>query len=253
MSAAAINVEDLTVAYGEQPALWDVDVVVPEGTLMAVVGPNGAGKTTLIRAILGLVSPVAGRIEVFGRPYEEQRRLVAYVPQRTSVDWDFPTNVLDVVTMGRYGAVGWLRRPGRRERDAALAALERVGMAAEAARRFGTLSGGQRQRVLVARAIVAEAAVLLLDEPLSGVDAPSAQRLEAVFGELRAEGRILLVATHDVTQARRWDAALCLNGRQVAFGAPDDVLSADVLRETYGGELVLLDGRAAIAVSHHAH
>ena len=171
MSDVAITVEDLTVAYGEKPALWDVDVDVPAGTLMAIVGPNGAGKTTLIRAILGLVRPVAGRIAVFGRPYAEQRSLVGYVPQRTSVDWDFPTNVLDVVTMGRYGSVGWLRRPGSRDREAALAALEQLGLTELADRQIGELSGGQQQRVFLARALVQDARVYLMDEPFQGVDA----------------------------------------------------------------------------------
>ena len=168
---AAVEVEDLTVAYGERPALWDVDLAVPGWTLMAIVGPNGAGKTTLIKAILGLARPAAGRVLVRGRPYAAERRAVAYVPQRGTVDWDFPTSVLDVVMMGRYGSLGWIRRPGRREREAALEALRKVGMEELAGRQISQLSGGQQQRVFLARALVQDAEVYLMDEPFQGVDA----------------------------------------------------------------------------------
>jgi len=154
---AAIEVTDLTVAYGEKPVLWDVDVEIPQGTLTAIVGPNGAGKTTLIRAILGLVEPAAGRTLVLGSAYEASRRRVGYVPQRGSVDWDFPTDVLDVVLMGRYGHLGWLRRPARADREAALDAVRRVEMDAFAHRQISQLSGGQQQRVILARALVQDA------------------------------------------------------------------------------------------------
>src|SRR3712207_6635636 len=170
-NAPAIEVTDLTVAYGAKPVLWDVDLTVRRGVLMAIVGPNGAGKTTLIKAILELVRPAAGRVLIHGAPYQEQRREVAYVPQRRTVDWDFPTNVLDVVLMGRYGALGWLRRPGRRERALALEALDKVGMAAFAGRQISQLSGGQQQRVFLARALAQDARVYLMDEPFQGVDA----------------------------------------------------------------------------------
>jgi len=153
----AVKVEDLTVAYGERPVLWDVDMEVPAGVLMAVVGPNGAGKTSLIKAITGLVRPVAGYVTIFGKPYAEQRRLVGYVPQRNSVDWDFPTTVLDVVMMGRYGGLGWFRRPGPAERALALEALEKVGIAEFKSRQISQLSGGQQQRLFLARAIVQDA------------------------------------------------------------------------------------------------
>src|SRR5690606_10689280 len=153
------------------PVLWDVDLQVPAGVLMAIVGPNGAGKTTLIKCILGLIKPVAGSVQIQGKPYREQREKVAYVPQRGSVDWDFPTNVLDVVEMGRYGALGWLKRPGKRERDAALQALEKVGMASFATRQISQLSGGQQQRVFLARALAQDADIYLMDEPFQGVDA----------------------------------------------------------------------------------
>ena len=168
---AAVEVSDLTVAYHEKPVLWDVDLTVPRGVLMAIVGPNGAGKTTLIKAILGLAPMAAGQVLIDGKPYREQRRRVGYVPQRGSVDWDFPTSVLDVVMMGRYGALGWFRRPGKPEREAALAALEKVGMADFAQRQISQLSGGQQQRVFLARALVQDADVYFMDEPFQGVDA----------------------------------------------------------------------------------
>jgi manganese/zinc/iron transport system ATP- binding protein len=234
--APAIRVEDLTVAYGERPALWDVDVTVSKGTLMAIVGPNGAGKTTLIRAVLGLVRPAAGRVEVFGRPYEEQRRLVAYVPQRGSVDWDFPTSVLDVVTMGRYGALGWLRRPGRAEREAATAALEQVGMAAFAGRQISQLSGGQQQRVFLARALVQDARVYLMDEPFQGVDAVTERAIVELLRRLREDGRTVVAVHHDLqTVPEYFDEVTLLNVRRVASGPVAEAFTEEHLRTAYGG------------------
>ena len=166
----AIKVEDITVAYRETPVLWDVDVDVPPGVLMAIVGPNGAGKTTLLKSILGLVRPAAGRVFIKGKPIDRQRRLIGYVPQRSSVDWDFPTTALDVVMMGRYGELGWFRRPGRQERELAMQALERVGMTDFAHRQISQLSGGQQQRVFLARALVQDSEIYFLDEPFAGVD-----------------------------------------------------------------------------------
>ncbi|HZB22842.1 MAG TPA: metal ABC transporter ATP-binding protein [Gaiellaceae bacterium] len=241
MSSPAIAVEDLTVAYGDHPALWDVDVMVPPGTLMAIVGPNGAGKTTLIRAILGLVRPVAGRIEVFGRPFDQQRRLVAYVPQRTTVDWDFPTSVLDVVTMGRYGSVGWLKRPGRREREQALAAIEQVGLTALAGRQISELSGGQQQRVFLARALVQEARVYLMDEPFQGVDATTERAILALLQELRSEGCTVVAVHHDLqTVGEYFDWVTLLNVRRIASGPVAEVFTEENLRHTYGGREAFL-------------
>jgi manganese/zinc/iron transport system ATP- binding protein len=234
--APALQVEDLTVAYGERPALWDVDLEVPAGTLMAIVGPNGAGKTTLIRAVLGLLRPAAGSVRVFGRPYDEQRRLVAYVPQRGSVDWDFPADVLDVVTMGRYGALGWLRRPGRRDREAALEALEHVGLRHLAGRQIGQLSGGQQQRVFLARALVQDAQVYLMDEPFQGVDATSERAIIALLQELRSQGRTVVAVHHDLqTVPEYFDSVTLLNVRRVASGPVEEVFTEDNLRATYGG------------------
>ena len=248
MSAArngtpAIAVEDMTVAYGERPALWDVDVTVPQGTLAAIVGPNGAGKSTLIRAILGLVRPAAGRVEIFGRPYEEQRRLVAYVPQRGSVDWDFPTSVLDVVTMGRYGSLGWLRRPGRIERQAALEALDQVGMAALAGRQISQLSGGQQQRVFLARALVQDARVYLMDEPFQGVDAVTERAIVDLLRRLRENGRTVVAVHHDLqTVAEYFDHVTLLNVRLVASGPVGEAFTEENLRAAYGGRTAFVAG-----------
>jgi manganese/iron transport system ATP-binding protein/manganese/zinc/iron transport system ATP- binding protein len=219
---------------------------VTAGAIVAVLGPNGGGKTTLFRALLGELPFRTGEVALGGRP--------AYVPQTESARLDFPVSAHDVALMGAYGRTPWYRRVARADRRRADEALERVGLADRAQHRFGSLSGGQRQRVLIARALVQDAPVLLLDEPLSGVDGTSAAQIERVFGELRAEGRALLVATHDVAQARAWPRVLCLNHGQVAFGAPDAVLTTDVLRATYGDELVILDGSGqAVTVSHHHH
>ena len=194
----AIDVADLTVAYREQPVLWDVDLRVPEGVLMAVVGPNGAGKTTFVKAILGLVPVAAGRVEVLGQPVSAKRRVIAYVPQRGSVDWDFPTSVLDVVMMGRYGALGWFRRPGAAERERATDALGQVGMADFAGRQISELSGGQQQRVFLARALVQDARVVLMDEPFQGVDATTERAIVTLLQTLRSEGRTVVVVHHDL-------------------------------------------------------
>jgi manganese/iron transport system ATP-binding protein/manganese/zinc/iron transport system ATP- binding protein len=211
-----------------------------------VLGPNGGGKTTLFRALLGELTVRRGEVELDGRP--------AYVPQTDRTRLDFPVAALDVVLMGAYSRTPAWRRIPRADREAAKAALERVGLGDVARTRFGELSGGQRQRVLIARALLQDSHVLLLDEPLSGVDTASAVRIETVFDELRAEGRILLVATHDVEQARRWDRVVCLHGDQIAFGPPAQTLTTDVLLRTYGAELVVLeDGKRAVAIDHHGH
>jgi manganese/zinc/iron transport system ATP- binding protein len=198
----AIEVMDLTVAYRDKPVLWDVDMSVGRGVLMAIVGPNGAGKTTLIKAILGLVDISAGRVLIGGRPYEQQRRRVAYVPQRGSVDWDFPTTVLDVVMMGRYGALGWIKRPGARERQAASEALEKVAMSDYAHRQISQLSGGQQQRVAVARALVARPQVVFADEPTGNLDTRSGQE---ILGFLRSavdlHDQSIVMVTHDPNAA----------------------------------------------------
>jgi manganese/zinc/iron transport system ATP- binding protein len=238
---AAITVEDLTVAYGEKPVLWDVDLTVPSGVLMAIIGPNGAGKTTLIKAVLNLVNTAAGQVLIYGESYQKQRRLVGYVPQRGSVDWDFPTNVKDVVMMGRYGALGWLKRPGRKERDMALAALEKVGMSRYAERQISQLSGGQQQRVFLARALVQDALVYLMDEPFQGVDATTERAIVSLLQELRAQGKTVVVVHHDLqTVPEYFDWTALLNVRLIASGPVRDVFTEENLRLTYGGRVSFL-------------
>jgi manganese/zinc/iron transport system ATP- binding protein len=245
----AIEVNDLTVAYREKPVLWDVDLQVPTGVLMAIVGPNGAGKSTLIKAALGLVRAAAGQVLVHGRPYAEQRKLVAYVPQRGSVDWDFPTSVLDVVMMGCYGALGWLRRPGRKQREAAMAALAQVGMQDFAERQISQLSGGQQQRVFLARALVQDARLYLMDEPFQGVDAKTERAIVTVLQQLRAEGKTVVVVHHDLeTVSEYFDQVLLLNVRRIASGPVDEVFTEENLRLTYGGRVPFLQRRREEAV-----
>ncbi len=237
----AVEVADLTVAYREKPVLWDIDLQVPPGILMAIVGPNGAGKTTLIKAILGLVPAAAGRTTIFGRPYAEQRSLVGYVPQRGSVDWDFPTTALDVVTMGTYRTLGWIRRPGRVERERALAALEKVGMAEFASRQISQLSGGQQQRVFLARALVQDAAITFMDEPFQGVDARTEKAIVALLQEMRDAGKTVLVVHHDLqTVPDYFDWVTLLNVRRIASGPVADVFTDRNLRAAYGGRVSFL-------------
>ena len=237
----AIEVADLTVAYRDQPVLWDVDLNVPSGVLMAIVGPNGAGKTTLIKAILGLVSPAAGRVLIHGQSYTDQRRLVGYVPQRGSVDWDFPTSVLDVVMMGCYGTLGWGRRPGRRERARGMEALKNVGMLDFADRQISQLSGGQQQRVFLARALVQDAQVYLMDEPFQGVDATTERAIVALLQDLRAAGKTVVAVHHDLqTVADYFDSVTLLNVRRIASGPVEEVFTEQNLRLAYGGRVAFL-------------
>ena len=242
---SAITVDGMAAAYDGAPVLEEVSFEVPPGTSMCVLGPNGGGKTTLFLVLLGELEPVAGRVEVNGRP--------AHVAQTDRTRLDFPVTALDVAVMGTLAKGRWWLPPTRSDRDAARAALDRVGLADEAGVRFGELSGGQRQRALLARALVQDAPVLLLDEPLSGVDPASATLIERVFRELRESGRTLLVASHDVESARSYDLVLCLNRRQVAFGDPAATLDRETLKATYGHELILLEGDRAVTVQHHEH
>ncbi|MFO0803009.1 MAG: metal ABC transporter ATP-binding protein [Gemmataceae bacterium] len=236
----AIEVHDLTVAYGEKPVLWDIDLAVPPGVLMAVVGPNGAGKTTLIKAMLGLVRPVAGEVLVSGKRYSPRSQTVAYVPQRGSVDWDFPTTVHDVVTMGTYGRLGWFRRPGAKERSDAMAALGRVGMEGFATRQISQLSGGQQQRTFLARALVQDAPVYLMDEPFQGVDAVTERAIVEILRELRSRGRTVLVVHHDLhTVAEYFDHATLLNVRRIASGPVAEAFTEANLRAAYGERAAL--------------
>ncbi|HJZ92218.1 MAG TPA: metal ABC transporter ATP-binding protein [Gemmataceae bacterium] len=235
IDSPVVQVEDLTVAYRDKPVLWDIDLTVPQGVLMAVVGPNGAGKTTLLKSILGLVRPVAGTVSILGRPYREQRKQVGYVPQRGTVDWDFPTTVKDVVLMGTYGQLGWLRRPGKEQRDAAMYALARVGMADFADRQISQLSGGQQQRVFLARALVQDARVYFMDEPLQGVDAVTEKAVIGILQDLRATGRTVFVVHHDLTTVPEYfDWVTLLNVRLIASGPVREAFTQANIAAAYG-------------------
>ncbi|MCB0191633.1 MAG: metal ABC transporter ATP-binding protein [Anaerolineae bacterium] len=250
----ALEVTDLTVAYQRKPVLWDIDLDVPSGVLMAIVGPNGAGKTTLIKTILGLLKPAAGHVLIHGKSYIEQRQIVGYVPQRGSVDWDFPTSVLDVVMMGRYGELGWFKRPGRRERDLAHDALTKVGMADYADRQISQLSGGQQQRVFLARALVQDAQIYFMDEPFQGVDATTERAIVTLLQELRAAGKTVIVVHHDLqTVPEYFDWVTLLNVRCIASGPVSQVFTDDNLRSTYGGRVGFLSRNGTATEVAYGH
>jgi ABC-type Mn2+/Zn2+ transport system ATPase subunit len=246
MSAEVLaRTRDLAAGYGRTPAIDDVTFEVDSGKRVALLGPNGGGKTTLLRVLLGELRPMRGSLEVRGR--------AATVPQTERSRLDFPVSALDVALMGALPRLPWWKRPGHVDREVAREALERVGVAARADETFGDLSGGQRQRVLIARGLVQDAELLLLDEPFSGLDVPAARRLESLIAELAGEGRGVVIATHDLTQARCWDSVLCLNHRQIAFGEPETVLDREVLEATYAGAIVEIPGSDHVGVlpAHH--
>lgn len=237
-NAPPLEVHDLTVAYNRRPVLWDIDFAIPEGLLMGIVGPNGAGKSTLITSILGMVPMASGWVKSYGRPIAEQRKKIGYVPQRESVDWDFPTDVLDVVLMGIYGKLGWFRRPGRLEREWAMECLHKVGMADYARRQIRQLSGGQQQRVFLARALAQDASLYLMDEPFAGVDAATERAIIDLLNELKTQGKTVLVVHHDLqTVSEYFDWVFLLNMRLIAVGPVEDIFTQENLRKTYGGRL----------------
>ncbi|MDO6736483.1 metal ABC transporter ATP-binding protein [Wenyingzhuangia sp. 2_MG-2023] len=231
----AISIDDLTVAYNYKPVLWDIDLQIPEGVLMAIVGPNGAGKSTLLKSVLDIIKPLAGSVTVYGKPYKKQRHLVAYVPQKGSVDWDFPTTALDVVMMGTYGALGWIKRPGQAQKKQALEALEKVGMLPFQNRQISQLSGGQQQRIFLARALVQNAAIYFMDEPFQGVDATTEKAIIQILKELRKAGKTVIVVHHDLqTVPEYFDWVTFLNVKKIATGPVAQIFNDDNLTKTYG-------------------
>jgi manganese/zinc/iron transport system ATP- binding protein len=244
-----LSIHAMTVAYHRKPVLWDVDYDAPPNRLIAIVGPNGAGKSTLIKACLGLVPRASGQVEFWGQPYRKARSRVGYVPQRESVDWDFPVSALDVVCMGRYRRIGWCRPVSRKHKDAALACMDRVGMRDYANRQISQLSGGQQQRVFLARALAQEADLYFMDEPFAGVDAATESAIVEVLRELKASGKTVIVVHHDLQSVPEYfDDVILLNMRVVATGPVREVFTEDNLHKTYGGRLTLLS-EAAEAVA----
>ena len=240
-----VSIHDLTVAYHRKPVLWDVDLDIPEGKLVAVVGPNGAGKSTLIKAILDIVPRASGEVLLYGKPFKKQRKLVAYVPQRASVDWDFPIDALGVVLMGRYSTIGWCKPTGKKDKLLAMDALERVGMSEYAHRQINQLSGGQQQRVFLARALAQDSTIYFMDEPFASVDAATERAIIQVLSDLRERGKTVVVVHHDLqTVPEYFDHVIMLNMRVVAHGSVEEVFTNDNLKKTYGGRLTLLSEAA---------
>lgn len=237
-----LAVHDLTVAYHRKPVLWDVDLDIPDGKLVGIVGPNGAGKSTLLKACLDLIPRTSGEVAIYGHPYKEQRHLVGYVPQRESVDWDFPVSALDVVAMGTYRKLGWFKRVGKQQKERALNALDQVGIAHLANRQISQLSGGQQQRVFLARALAQDAQLYFMDEPFAAVDAATEQAIVELLQTLNKQGKTCLVIHHDLaTVARYFDWTVLLNMRVVAAGPTSDIFTPDNLEKTYGGQLNVLN------------
>ncbi len=241
MNNPAIKIEDLTVSYHEKPVLWDVDMEVPQAVLMAIVGPNGAGKTTLLKAMLGLLPATAGEISILGGSFKENRQRIGYVPQRTAVDWDFPTTAIDIVLMGCYGRLGWVKRPGKAEKAAAMAALEKVGMTDYAHRQISRLSGGQQQRVFLARAIMEDADIYMMDEPFQGVDATTERAIISLLKDFRDSNKTVICVHHDLqTVPEYFDWVTLLNVRHIAGGPVKEIFTPENLRKTFGGRISFL-------------
>ena len=242
MQPPILDIHDVTVAYQRKPVLWDIDLTLTEPKLVGVVGPNGAGKSTLIKAVLGLVPIVSGSIQIYGQPVSQQRRRIGYVPQRETVDWDFPVSVLDVVLMGTYGRLGWFRRPGAKEKAWARACLAQVGLQDLARQQIGQLSGGQQQRTFLARALAQQADIYFMDEPFAGVDAATERAIAHLLHELRQAGKTIIVVHHDLrTVPSYFDHVVLLNVRLIASGPTSVVFTDDNLRKTYGGRLAILE------------
>jgi manganese/zinc/iron transport system ATP- binding protein len=249
MKTSPLSIHNLTVAYRKKPVLQGISFEAPEGKLIGIVGPNGAGKSTLIKAALGLIPCLSGDVSIYGKPYSEQRKLVGYVPQRESVDWDFPTNALDVVTMGRYGHLGWFRRPASKEKRLAMDCLAKVGMTEFADRQISQLSGGQQQRIFLARALAQDAKLYFMDEPFVGVDAATEKAIILLLNELKMQGKTVLVVHHDLATVKEYfDSVMLLNEQLIAFGPVEQTFTTDKLQQTYGGRLTILDSSSQSAL-----
>ncbi|HLT57309.1 MAG: ABC transporter ATP-binding protein [Limnochordales bacterium] len=249
-----VEVQDLTVGYEDRIVLRDVNWAVPCGTSAAIIGPNGGGKSTLLRTLIGQLRPIKGTVRVLGRPPAQARHLLAYLPQTEEIDWQFPIRVIDVVLQGVLARTPWWRPPGRDARTAAMAALERVRLAGEAERPIGALSGGQRQRALIARALLQEAQLILLDEPATGLDAPAQHELLDILDDLKREGRTVIATTHDLNcLTDHFDTVLCLRGRVICQGPPEEALKPEHLQAVFGRHvpLVTAEGRVTIFEHHH--
>jgi manganese/zinc/iron transport system ATP- binding protein len=237
-----LSIYDLTVAYHRKPVIWDVSLNIPPGALVGIVGPNGAGKSTLLKAVMNLIPKASGRIQVFGKTYQQNQQLVGYVPQRESVDWDFPVNALDVVTMGLYRDIGWFLPVRKKHKDLAKEALRKVGIADLAKRQISQLSGGQQQRTFLARALVQDADLYLMDEPFAAVDAATETAIIEILREMKTHGKTSIVIHHDLqTVPDYFDYVVLLNMRVVAHGPVREVFTPENLQKTYGGRLTLLD------------
>lgn len=236
-----LEVHDLTVSYDKKPVLWGIDLTIPQGSLVGIIGPNGAGKSTLIKSVMGLIPLGSGYAELFGKSLDEVRDQVSYVPQRGTVDWDFPASVMDVVLMGRYGKLGLFSRPKKADREAALTALRQVGMEPFVNRQISQLSGGQQQRVFLARALAQQADIYFLDEPFAGVDAATEKAIITLLRKMSDEGKTVIVVHHDLQSVETYfNWIILLNTRLVASGPTEEVFTQQLLQETYGGKLTLL-------------
>lgn len=248
MESHVIEVHDLTVSYNRRPVLWDIDTRIPQAKLAAIVGPNGAGKSTLLKAMMGLLPVASGFTKFFDKPLDAVRLRISYMPQRESVDWDFPASVFDVVLMGRYGKLGLFKRPRAADREMAMECLRKVGMEQFAGRQISRLSGGQQQRVFLARALAQDADLFLMDEPFAGVDAATEMTILGVLKDMRSQGKTIVVVHHDLQAVgEHFDWVLLLNMRLVASGATKDIMTEENLQNTYGGRLHLLAEVAQLA------
>lgn len=240
--AQALKVKRLTIAYQDKPVLENASFEVPAGKLVGIIGPNGAGKSTLLKGILQLIPIITGEVTILGKTYKEMRKSLGYVPQRESVDWDFPTNALDVVMMGRYGHLGWFKRPGAKEKKIGLESLEKVGMLDFAKRQISQLSGGQQQRVFLARALAQEADLYFMDEPFAAVDAATEKAIITLLNELKRQGKTVLVVHHDLSTVKEYfDWTILINKTIIEYGPTENVFTVDNLQKTYGGMLTVLD------------